>query len=157
MKPQSRAAIFAVAVVATNWHWQRKVERTTESRPGGAVLTSSTTTTIDGAGLWTMVCVVVLVTIGRRLYKDIRLLLDQSVRIPRQVKMIDLWPIAFLTPLLYSMSYGMKVTDDNVVTTITSGYGSTNWSIVLFVLASFVIVVYQARLGIRRFVPTSKA
>ena len=157
MKTSIKSALFALAIVATNWHWKREITAVPGSDVPGVVSTT-TTVAIDGAFFWIVVCAVLLLALGGRLYKEARLLLDMPVRVPRDLQLFVWSPVAYLLPLFFGWSGTTIVPDGSTTTTTVLGYGagSGGWeSLLLFVLAALVIAVYQAREALCGYVPVS--
>jgi hypothetical protein len=139
MTTQSKCIIFAVALVATNWHWSRTIQQ------------PNTSTIIDfhGAHIGILVCAVALVAWLVRLYRLVRALLDQRVRVPQDLKFLSWLPNLFLLPLLFSVSSTFTTTiSDKETMIISRGYGSGGASFALFVLAALLIGCYQMFYGL---------
>jgi len=127
-----KSTIFGFVLVITNWHWSKSVKTPN----------SSTEIHISGAGLWILVCAILLLYFVPRTYKMLRRLLDTGARVPRRASLVSWEPLLMLLPLFIFLSGSVTTSAGNVTTTITSGYGS-DASAPLAIIAAILILVFQ--------------
>ncbi len=142
---QTKTVIFALMLVATNWHYSRLVRR-----PDGW-----SSITFSGAGFWSIVCTVLLILLIVRLSRLLRYLLDIPVRVPRTTKLFS-WKWVLLLLPLFIIFYNSSVTQTaDTTTTITTGYGS-NLGPILFLLASLNVIFFQILESLKAFTGNPK-
>lgn len=144
-KARPRCGLFAVALVALNWHLSRTIQRPN----------TSTTWNVDGAGICLIVCVILLIPLAIRLYRLLRSLLDHQVRIPRDAKLVWWSDLICLLPLLarfsYAYSESASTPDGGFITTKRDyGYGS-DLAEPLMAVAAVLILGYQAYSVLREY------
>jgi len=85
-----------------------------------------------------------------RLVRLLRAILDEQVRVPREIKLINWMPLILILPLFAKLYYSTWYSADDMVTTNTCGYGSEH-STLLAVLAGILIIVFQAFMNLNTF------
>jgi hypothetical protein len=136
------STLFGFVLVATNWYWSRSVILPNNS---------TTTVTLDVAGIASLFCSIALLILTVRLVRLLRWLLDHRIRVAWHEKLYSWQPCIALLPLLFRASYGISTPDSsNHMTSITRGYGSDN-SMILLVLASGLIILFQAYYKLKNF------
>lgn len=137
----NKCALFATAAVVLNWHYTK-----TSVHEGTTISWN-----IDGAALISLFCIVALFFLGRRVYRQIRLLLETGTRVSSGIRFIDWGSCAILLLLLIRIggSYGITNTQGWNVS-VGYGYGS-DASFLAMILAAATIVAYQIHAGLLAF------
>ncbi|MDD5348886.1 MAG: hypothetical protein PHQ12_01625 [Chthoniobacteraceae bacterium] len=144
MNAKTKCILFALLLVAANWHWSWTTLRAIE----GAKIT--TTVNIDGASIALLACLGIFLVLSVRLCRLIRLLLDRQIRVPREAKFVSWEPVPFLVPLFFHLSGSYVTSSGEFTTTVTSGYGS-DAGLSLFVFAAILFAVYQFGAGLQQY------
>lgn len=127
-------------LIASNWSWSHTVKQSD----------ITTTVTIDLPGIAAIFCAGALIYFGFRLVRLLRAILDEQVRVPREIKLINWMPLILILPLFAKLYYSTWYSADDMVTTNTCGYGSEH-STLLAVLAGILIIVFQAFMNLNTF------
>jgi hypothetical protein len=142
MSPATISALFAIVLIAINWHWSH-------------TLTQSNVTTsvsVDGASIAALFCAGALIYLSIRLTGLLRAILDQSIRVPRDVKLIIWWPLLLLLPLFTHVDYSLSQSENGTTISNTCGYGSDHATL-LVLLAAGVIIAFQAFSSLKKYRP----
>ncbi len=132
---------IALLLIATNWssfkEWDREIGLQNSS--------------ITPVYLGLVFALVALWSLGRKAHALLRELLDQGIKIQRDIRLIDLKPIIFLTPLLFhSRKTVSTILEDGTELSHSYGYG-TDFGWLLFVLGSLVFVLFQIVMKLEQF------
>jgi formate hydrogenlyase subunit 4 len=140
VNPGIISALFAIVLIASNWSWSHTVKDSN----------ITTTLNFDLPGIAAIFCAGALIYFGFRLIRLLRAILDEQVRVPRDLKLVAWMPLILILPLFAKLYYSTWYSTDDIVTTNTCGYGSDH-STLLAVLAAVLIIVFQAFMNLNNF------